>query len=83
LLHDVSAHVGDERGAIEDELVLAAYAVDVDDRQTGVAGSGGDVLAPQRLLAQVIRRAIGNCQQLRAGGPCLARGLGEPDVLAD
>ncbi len=75
--------VDDERRAVEDELVLAADAVDVDDRQAGLAHPFADHVAAQRLLPRVVRRAVGDDDDLRPGGAGLARGARKPDVLAD
>ncbi len=73
----------DERRAVEYELVLAADTIDVHDRHAVLARSRAHLLASQRLLPRVVRRAVGHDDDLRAGG-LRARGrLGKPHVLAD
>ncbi len=52
----LAAAVDDERGAVEDQLVLAADAIDVDDRAVPFpAPAPSTTLAPQRLLARCDR----------------------------
>ena len=60
LLDEHAGRVGDKRGAVEHELVLAAYAIDVDDRQSRLPRARAHVLAPKRLLFRVVRRAVGD-----------------------
>ena len=83
LLHDVASRIHDERGAVEHELVLAADAIDVDERQSGLARPGADLQTPRLLLARVVGRAVRHRDHLRARFLRPPGRTREPDVLAD
>ncbi len=83
LLRQRPVRVEHERRAIEHQLVLPADAIDVHDGQARLAGARDGLLAAQRLLARVVRRAIGDQQHLRAGHLRARGGRGKPDVFAD
>ncbi len=72
-----------ERGALEDEFVLAADLVEIDQRQAAFDDArDGDVLADRELVA-LVRRGVGDEQDFAAGlGDAFDR-IGPPDVLAD
>ena len=77
-----------ERGAVEDELVLAADLVDIDDRQVAFGHARDRDVEPDIVLVAPIGRAVGHHQKLRAG---LRQRLDDilvvapvgPDVFAD
>jgi len=83
LLRERTRRVDDERRAVEHELVLAADAVDVDDRQAGLPCARLDLRAAKRLLPRVKGRAVGHDEHLRAGPGRRRRWLRKPDVFAD
>jgi hypothetical protein len=60
--------VDHERAAVEDELVLPADLVDVDDRGVGVLGAGGDHPLAAGVLLPVVRRAVDVDAHLGAAG---------------
>ena len=71
--------------AVEDQLVLAADLVDVDDRAAGVGGPGRRASArARRDLAGVVRRGVDVDDQLGARRrPARRSGRRAPGVLAD
>ena len=76
--------VDDERRAVEDQLVLPADLVDVDDVAVGVLGPGGDHPLPLALPAREVGRAVGDHDELGAARGLLGdRSLRAPHVLAD
>src|SRR5439155_7891550 len=75
--------VDDERRTVEYQFILAANAVDVNDRQSGFLRAGRHDIASQRLLPRVVRRAVGYYDDLRAGGARDACRSRKPDVFAD
>ena len=83
LLRERAGRIDDEGRAVEDQLVLAADAIHIDDREPGLARPRVDLRAAQAVLSRVIRRAVRDQQHLRAGRLRARGGLGEPDVLAD
>jgi hypothetical protein len=82
-IHQFALAAHGHGAAVEDQLVLAAGDVHVDDRQAGL----GIALAQHRLapgeLARVVGRAVDRQQHLRPRGGRAARRLGTPEVLAD
>ena len=72
-----------EGAAVEDQLVLAAALVDVDQRQAGLDHAGERHLLADLLLALPIGRTVGRDQYLGAGLGQAFADLLEPDVLAD
>jgi hypothetical protein len=76
--------VDDEGVAVEDELVLAADAVDVHERGAGLHGAAGGELAAHVVLAPLVRRAVDADDEPGAGG-CrdVHRSALLPQVLAD
>ncbi len=83
LLDDRSARIGDERGAVEHELVLAAHAIDVDDREAAFARARLDGCAPVGVLSHVVRRAVRHHDERCARVARLRGRIRPPDVLAD
>ena len=81
---DAPIAVDHQRGPVEDELVLPADQVDVDDRAAGLARPlGQHQLAPAH-LARVVGRAVDVDDELGAGPPSGGdRAVGHPRVLAD
>jgi hypothetical protein len=80
---EVAGVVDDERGAVEDQLVLAAHLVDVDDRGVGVLGTRGDHPLTLGLASTEVRRRVGQHDQLGATGALLEdRSPRRPGVLA-
>ena len=80
----VALGVEGERAAVEDELVLAADLVDVDQRRVGVGGAGGQHPLAVGRLAAVVRRGVDVDRQLGAAvGLHGERTVGAPHVLAD
>ena len=72
-----------ERAAVEDELVLAADHVEIDEREAALDHPRDrDVLADGELVA-LIRRGVGNEQDLAAGFEDAFDRVRPPDVLAD
>ena len=82
---DLSAvGVHDQRVAVEDQLVLAADAVDVDDRGARLDRPAGGQRPAHVVLAALVRRAVDADDQPRLGGAGhLQRAAGLPQVLAD
>jgi len=66
--------VDDEAGPVEDQFVLAAHLVDVDQRQAGLANAVDGVVEAQVVLVQLEGRAVGDDQDL---GSRLGQGLGD------
>ena len=80
---ETAVGVEGERSAVEDELVLAANHVEVDERQRALHHPrNGDVLAGQELAA-LVRRGVGDEQDFAAGFKDAFDRVGAPDVLAD
>ena len=76
--------VEDERSAIEDQLVLAADAIDVDQPAAGVGRPGGQHLLPLADAVEVVGRGVDVDDQFGAGGGLGGDGtLRVPRVLAD
>ena len=80
---DAAVGVEHERGAVEDELVLAAQHVEVDQRQAGLDHARDRDVEPVLGLAAPIGRAVRHQQNLAAGFAQAFDHLGAPDVLAD
>ena len=77
--------VGVERegAAVERQLVLAADHVEIDERQSAFDDArNGDALANGELVA-LVRRGVGDQQDLAAGLEDAFDRVGTPDVLAD
>ena len=72
-----------EGAAVEDQLVLAAALVDIDERQAGLDDAGERHLLADIGLVLPVGRAVGRDQHLGAGLGQALRDLLEPDVLAD
>ena len=72
-----------EGAAVEDQLVLAAALVDIDERQAGLDHAGKRHLLAHIGLALPIGRAVGRDQDFGAGFGQAFGDLLEPDVLAD
>ena len=84
LLGDGEVAVHHEGGAVEHQLVLAADAVQIDERQAGFAHAGaGDDVQAAIILVDLERAAIRADQYFRALGPQMGGDEGEPDILAD
>ena len=76
--------VDGEGSAVEDQLVLAAELVGVEDRQAALDHLPDDHLLADLDLAAIIGRAVGHQQDLGAAlGQRLADAELAPDVLAD
>ena len=72
-----------ERGALEDELVLSADEVEINQRQAALDHARNrDILADRELVA-LVRRRVGDEQDLAAGLEDAFDRVGSPDVLAD
>ena len=72
-----------KRAAVENELVLAADHIDVDDRQSGVFNSASDDGLAIVLTRTRIGRAIDRYDAFGPGVTCRPERLFAPDVLAD
>ena len=74
---EIAVVVDHERGAVEDQLVLAADLVHVDDVAVGVLGAGGDHPLALGVAALEVRRAVGVDDRARRRRPP-ARRSGRP-----
>ena len=73
-----------QRVAVEDQLVLAAHLVAVDDRRAGLGGAAAHQRQPEVVLGPLVRRGVGGDDQVDAGLPGdPARAALDPEVLAD
>ena len=83
-VEEVALGVEHQRAAVEDQLVLAADLVDVDERRVAVGRPGGEHPLAVGGLAAVVRRGVDVDGEL---GPAVGlhgeRTVGAPDVLAD
>ena len=75
--------VDDEGGAVEDELVLAADLVEIDERQPALGHAGGGDVDALVGLAAPVGRAVRDEEDLAAGLGDALDDLVAPDVLAD
>ena len=74
----------DERVAVEDQLVLAADLVAVDDRGVRLGRAAADQGQPQVVLGPLVGRGVGGDDEVDAGLPShAARPALDPEVLAD
>jgi len=84
ILHERAAPIDDERGAVEDELVLAADAIDVTRSQAILAARAHSTCyAAQRLLLHVVRRSVRHDDHLGTRGLRQRGGGRKPHVFAD
>ena len=89
LRRDRQIAVEGKRGAVEDELVLAADLVEIDERQSAFGDACDRNRQPDVGLVARVRRAVRNQQNFGAGlGEALddvlvILGFFQPDVLAD
>jgi hypothetical protein len=83
LRHDAARRVEHERAAVEDEFVLAADEIRVDERESRDGHVGAHHVVPLRELLHVVRRRVRNQEDLRPRVARGARRVGEPAVLAD
>ena len=80
---DRAGRIHDKRVAVEDQLILAAHQVGVDEGHALRADVAAHGVIAQVLLVHVIRRAVRHQQHLRAGRAGTHGGVLEPRVFAD
>ena len=74
----------DQRVAVEDQLVLPADLVAVEDRRLRLGGPPADQRQPQVVLGPLVRRGVGGADEVDAHLPGdAARTALDPEVLAD
>ena len=82
--HECALVVEHHRAAVEDQFVLAAHLIHVDERTAGVGGAGGEHALAVVRLAVVERRSVDVDVQLGTTGGLLGqRPGGAPHVFAD
>jgi hypothetical protein len=81
-MHELAVWAHHHRAAVEDQLVLTADGVHVDDPRADLPRAGGAHVEALEPLAHVIRGAVDADDQLRAG-VAVERRAGAPRVLAD
>ncbi len=82
--HHLPVVVEDQRRPVEDELVLAADQVDVDQPAGRVGGPGGQHPLPLDQAPGVVRRGVQVDDELGTAGRLVGdRPVGRPGVLAD
>jgi len=83
LITDRAAGIDQHGTAIEDQLILAADLVDIDDRHPPFARARRQHIVAALLLAAMKRRSIEIDHQARARAGRTSSGFRPPDVLAD
>ena len=72
-----------ERAAVEDQFVLAAHLIDIDEGQAAFDDAIDAQLHPDVGLADLVGRAVGHQQDLAAGLGDAFDDVGRPHILAD
>ena len=80
---EAAVGVEGEGGALEHQLVLAADEVEIDQRQAALDDAGDRDALTDRELVALVRRGVGDEQDLAAGLEDAFDRIRPPDVLAD
>ena len=81
--HPHALGIEDERGAVEDQFVLAADQIDVDQRQPALGSARPRQALADLALVELERRAVEHDQQIGAVFGEVAGDVRRPHVLAD
>ena len=80
---DLPARVDDKGGAVEDELILPANAIEIRKRQAGIGNAALGQREPHIVLVDLIGAAIGHDHELSAPPRQMLAYAIDPDIFAD